>query len=81
MSVTVTFSCGGCDATAQGTAPLRCRFISFSGQDHGFGQYHTDRPQDVAPEGWMPFDPYTQATYCPACWREIEEGTDAGLSG
>lgn len=57
MSIRVTFECNGCDATAEGTARLL--------------QRQRD-PATVAPEGWVPFDPYTGVCYCPKCWAEIE---------
>jgi hypothetical protein len=76
MPVTITLNCGGCDARAEGTAPLRRNFVSFSGQDHGFGQFRTGTVEDITPEGWMPYDPYTQCTYCPKCWASIEAHAD-----
>jgi hypothetical protein len=73
MSVTVTFSCGGCFKEVKGLRPLRRNFHSFSGKGYGFGVYRDEKPQDVAPEGWIAYDPYTLACYCPDCWAEIEE--------
>ena len=78
--VKVEYHCGGCDAVA--AAPdqtIRREFMSLSGQSHGIGTYHVKPSIDgvvtsAAPEGWMPFDPYTQCTYCPACWALIEAG-------
>lgn len=29
----------------------------------------------AGPEGWQMCDPYTHATYCPACWAEIMGGS------
>ena len=73
MSVQVTFHCGGCDATAEGTAPLRVEFVSFSGRGHGFGQVRPrNTVEDVTPKGWVAYDPYTYCTYCPTCWTEIQ---------
>lgn len=74
--VMLELSCGGCDAT-ETVGPLRRRFISLSGQDHGVGQFRTDRPQEHTPEGWVMFDLYTQCTYCPECWASIEVAGDA----
>jgi hypothetical protein len=72
MSVEVVFSCGGCDATAKGTEPIKKEFRSFSGRNYGLGGYRiTPSVEDVAPEGWIAFDPFTLCTYCPACWAEI----------
>jgi len=73
VSVRVLFECGGCGLKVDGKAPLRKRFESFSGRDHGFGRAVWDvRVEDIVPEGWIAFDPYTYACYCPACWSEIE---------
>ncbi len=72
MTVTVHFSCDGCEAAAVGTRCLTRRFESINGKGYGFGRYATDAPQDVAPAGWIAFDPYTGCCYCPKCWAEIE---------
>lgn len=74
VRVTITYACGGCSATV--TAPeqvIRSEFASLSGQSHGFGcQVHDEvRVFSAAPEGWVPFDPYTGCCYCPACWALI----------
>jgi hypothetical protein len=69
--ITLTFECGGCFAKAQGTTWLKREFVSVSGRSHGIGSYRYDTPEDVAPEGWIAFDPYTGCTYCPKCWSEI----------
>jgi hypothetical protein len=77
MSVTVKYSCGGCDAEAEGTEPLKIGFRSVSGRSWGLGSYvPMNSPVSVAPEGWMPFDPYTHCCYCPDCWAEIEVGEE-----
>jgi hypothetical protein len=65
VTVTITYSCGGCSAKA--TAPeqvIRSEFVSLSGH----------KVASLAPEGWVPFDPYTGCCYCPACWTAIETG-------
>ncbi len=73
MSVLVKFKCDGCDAEADGTACLRRTFRSFSGRSHGLGVVvPANSVEDLAPEGWVAYDPYTYATYCPKCWAEIE---------
>ena len=72
MSVKVKFECGGCFVEADGTAFLRRHFDSINGKGYGFGAYRFDTPQDVAPEGWIAFDPYTGCCYCPECWAGIE---------
>jgi hypothetical protein len=72
VSVRVIFSCGGCDAVVEGTKWLSKRFESLSGRDHGFGGPVWDvRVEDVVPEGWVAFDPYTYCCYCPTCWAGI----------
>lgn len=71
MSVDLLLSCGGCDATAK-VGPLHKRFHSLYGG--GFGTYRLDDPEHLTPEGWVMFDPWTQATYCPACWTDIRDG-------
>lgn len=72
--IRVTFECDGCDARASAT--LSRHFESFSGKGWGFGSYRHDTPQDVAPAGWITFDPYTSCTYCPSCWSGIERTAD-----
>ena len=69
--IKIIFECGGCDATTESW--LKREFRSVSGRSWGFGSYHYDTPQDVAPEGWIAFDPYTGCTYCSKCWQEIEQ--------
>lgn len=69
--ISVTFHCGGCLAVAEGTGRLSRTFVSVTGKSHGIGSYQYNIPQDVAPEGWIAFDPYTSCTYCPTCWEEI----------
>jgi hypothetical protein len=74
VRVTVTYACNGCDATV--TAPeqvIKREFVSLSGRGHGIGSYVMTPVEivAVAPEGWVPFDPFTQCCYCPACWAEI----------
>lgn len=71
MGVRLLLSCGGCDATAEGTAPLRRRFHGTQG-DWGIGTYSVDHPETLTPAGWVMFDPYTQATYCADCWAQID---------
>ncbi len=79
--ITLTFSCGGCFSQAEGTRALLREFESISGRSYGIGSYRYDTPQDVAPDGWIAFDPYTGCTYCPKCWGEIQQepvATDSG---
>lgn len=77
MTVTVQFECGGCFAKASGTKWLEREFHSFSGKGRGFGVHRYTTPQDVAPEGWVAFDPYTGCCYCPECWASIEAGEES----
>ena len=81
MSVRVSFECNGCFKKADGTARIERAFRSFSGKSHGFGPaigVYLNTIEDVAPEGWVPYDPYTYCTYCPDCWKAIEEGIEEG---
>lgn len=76
MATTLKLVCD-CGATHE-TAPIRKSFVSFSGRAHGLGQWHMpDINAAVEPSGWVWSDPYTQCTYCPKCWAEIEGKTDA----
>ena len=59
MSISVKFSCDGCDTQANGTGILSKR---------------NQNPQQVAPKGWIAFDPYTGCCYCPKCVAQIEKG-------
>ena len=78
MSVTLTYSCGGCNAKADGVRPMRREFRSFSGMTYGFGvATWADTPETLAPKGWMASDPWTYCTYCPECWRSIVEKDEA----
>ena len=58
MTTTIILTCGGCDVQATGTKPLRGRFISLSGQDHGLGGLDMrgllGSLFDAVPDGWMP---------------------------
>lgn len=80
MSVTVKFSCGGCFKEADGTTFLRRNFITGTGKSYGLGYWQNDKPEDVAPEGWVAFDPYTGCCYCPECWGEIESAKPESAS-
>lgn len=75
IRVALTYECGGCDAKATAEACLVREFTSVSGRDYGIGQWATVWPDEIelAPEGWLASDPYTQRTYCPACWAKIEK--------
>lgn len=54
--ITVKFACSGCEAEAEGLTHLKQR----------------GTVEDVAPDGWIAFDPYTGCCYCPTCWKGIE---------
>lgn len=75
MSVKVTFECDGCFAEAGEPVSVKRRFESFSGRGHGFGV--EEKVSDLAPDGWIAFDPFTSCTYCPDCWASITNGTAA----
>jgi hypothetical protein len=70
--ITINFECGGCFAKTKGISWLKRDFVSVTGKPYGIGTYRYTTPQDVAPEGWIAFDPYTGCCYCPKCWAEIE---------
>lgn len=69
MSISLTFHCGGCDATAPGTDRIRQRFEGTQG-NWGFGHHVETKASDLAPEGWVAFD-LIGATYCPKCADDI----------
>ena len=71
--IDLTFRCCACDASVTVHNAIGRKFRSVNGRGYGFGTYHTTEIEDIAPEGWVPFDPYTQVTYCPDCWAEIEQ--------
>ena len=77
--ITLTFKCGGCPKEAEGTTWLRRRFVSISGKSYGIGHYEYDTAEDVMPEGWVAFDPWTGCTYCPECWIDLKG--DVATSG
>jgi hypothetical protein len=77
VTATITFSCGGCPAVATAEQAITRTFVSLSGNDWGIGTWQTSRVdvEALAPEGWMPFDPYTGCCYCGTCWTAIEAGS------
>lgn len=83
MSVDVTYRCNGCEAEATVTGiRARRRVISeravvLNGIAYDKTIVETPTIETAAPDGWMVFDPYTQMTYCPACWEQIESGEPA----
>jgi hypothetical protein len=75
VGVEVIFRCDGCHKEEIGTAPLRREFRSLSGRSWGIGGSVKVNPvENVTPEGWVAYDPYTYCTYCPECWKSIIEG-------
>lgn len=70
MSVRLVLHCGGCDAVAE-AGPLRKRWVPVR-VGSNYGTTVIDDPEPLTPEGWVMFDPYTYATYCPTCWESIE---------
>lgn len=70
MPVRVKFKCSGCFTETEFFS-IKKIFTSFSGRDHGFGTYRTESIEEKAPDGWVAYDPHTQCTYCPDCWKEI----------
>jgi hypothetical protein len=77
MSTSLHLKCDGCDAEIH-TAPIRTEFVSFSGRGYGFGVRHMpDIDKAVEPTKWVWSDPYTGCTYCPECWKQIENGEAA----
>ena len=71
--ISLTFRCGGCEAQAEGTTFLqRKRTVTVQGADGSWGYYTDPKAEDVMPEGWIAFDPWTQCTYCPKCWADLE---------
>ena len=73
MSVMLDLQCNGCDAATR-VGPLRRRAVSVFGG--GLCVIKTDDPEDLAPEGWVMFDPWTYLVYCPTCWAVIESSDD-----
>mgnify|MGYP007100082236 CR=1 FL=1 len=73
MSPAVLLHCC-CDATVSATLSREFRPI-FHGGDSGLGRW--ELRLDV-PDGWVAFDPYTNVTYCPTCWADIETPEPSG---
>lgn len=72
VTLTAVLSCGGCPASVTLEPWLwRSEFVSLSGRDHGLGRQVPHEVEIPLPDGWVPFDPYTGCTYCPACWTSI----------
>lgn len=79
MGVEVLFRCDGCEATAKGTDTLKREFRSVSGREWGFGRpVPVNSVDDIVPDGWWAYDPYTYCTYCPECRGDICAQEQAG---
>lgn len=76
MSIIVSFNCDGCHRAEPGKRALRRHFDSINGKGYGFGYYRFDGVEDVVPNDWISFDPYTGFCYCPECWAQIEAPED-----
>lgn len=75
--IRVTLKCGGACDTPEPSFWLRKNFRGLFGNETGVGQFVWEDPEEVAElaaTGWVVADPYTQTTYCPKCWAEIEAG-------
>jgi len=72
MGIRVSFHCNGCFAHTEEFS-LRSHFEGITGRPYGFGRVVTPPAQSLAPEGWVPVDPYTYVCYCPKCWASIIE--------
>ena len=77
MAIKVKYACDGCHIEADAATWPRRHFHSINGKGYGFGHWSFDNFNDIAPEGWVPFDPYTGCCYCPKCWDEIESQPSA----
>ena len=88
IRATIKYECGGCDAEHTSN-PVRLSAernplhyaswadVRAAGRSGALCVTETPKldPEDHAPEGWVVFDPYTLCTYCPDCWKSIEDGT------
>jgi hypothetical protein len=70
VSVVVHLKCGGCEAEAD-TKPIRAEYVPLFTNSLFCRTRYPVVTNDLAPEGWVIFDPYTLATYCPECWASI----------
>lgn len=71
MPVYATFKCDGCFDEKQSAGWFKRLFISVNGRSWGIGSYQYTQMEELTPEGWVAFDPYTSCCYCPNCWKEI----------
>lgn len=75
LIATLRYRCSGCDAAEDRDTEIKHEFRSFSGKDYGVGSYsylsQRELVRETVPQDWIPFDPYTNTTYCPKCWAEI----------
>lgn len=80
MGVTIHLSCNGCDAEVDGTRSLRQEFVPIV-PGGSFGYYQLPDVSALVPDGWVAWDPYTQATYCPTCWASIKTDPEPSAQG
>jgi len=66
------FQCDECFTESPGDELTR-EVRSITERSSGLGTYRYTTAREVAPDGWVAFDPYTGCTYCPKCWAEIED--------
>jgi hypothetical protein len=78
VSVDLTYRCNGCEAE-ETVRSVKAERVVLTASVFVVDGVAWDRTivktptiESVAPEGWTVFDPYTQMTYCPACWASIE---------
>lgn len=70
--VNVIFKCD-CGKIAEGKDTLERGFRSFSGRSWGVGRVvPLNTVDEITPDGWWAFDPYTHLCYCPECRAKIE---------
>jgi hypothetical protein len=70
LRANVYLACCGCDAKHEApvTIDRRRHWIS-----PNFAAWLKPAlTSDIDIDGWVAFDPYTNATYCPTCWDSIE---------
>jgi hypothetical protein len=73
IRATAHLSCGGCDATHEAPITLRRDQHWISPNFAAWLKPAVTGEIDI--DGWIAFDPYTNVTYCPACWESIESSS------
>ncbi|MEO6628109.1 MAG: hypothetical protein ABIP03_06015 [Aquihabitans sp.] len=71
---TLHLVCNGCEVTGWSDVTVE---VSIEDLGSGVAKVSAAIPpvRDLVPEGWQICDPYT---YCPACWRSIEDESGEG---